>query len=59
MQVTSELDLRLDVAVDPEAEAVDVDEALARFLLAFVRNQSRSSPVAPDGEVEFSNNPER
>ena len=60
MRVTSaELKCRLDVEVDPDAEPVDVDEAVARFLLAFVRNQSRSSSVAPAAEVEFPNVPER
>ena len=54
-----ELDHRLDVQIDTESDPVDIDEALARFLLAHVRNTSRSSPVAPDGAVEFQNDPER
>lgn len=39
MSVTPDLDLdspdRLDVIVDPAAEPVDVDQALAEFLIAF------------------------
>lgn len=31
---------RFDILVDPDAEPADLDEALAEFLLTFVRNQS-------------------
>jgi len=50
-----DLDDRLDVAVDPDADPADWDAALARFLLAFVRNkQSRSPSAAPAEAVEES-----
>jgi hypothetical protein len=47
-------DLDLTVVVDPDAEPVDVDQALARFLLAVVRKQSRSSSGSPAAAVEFN-----
>ena len=34
---------RLDVVVDPAAEAVDVDDALAEFLISFFRSNSDAS----------------
>jgi len=50
--------LDLSVVVDPEAEPADWDLALAKFLLAFVRNKSRSSPGSPAAAVEFQFPPE-
>jgi hypothetical protein len=49
---------RLTVTVDHDAEPVDVDAALAKFLLAFVRSKPRSLPVTPAAAVEFSISPE-
>jgi hypothetical protein len=49
---------RLTVEVDPSADPVDWDQAVARFLLAFVRKQSRSSPGSPAAAVEFQQAPE-
>ena len=34
---STSLDDRLDVVVDPDAEPADLDQALARFLLKYVR----------------------
>ena len=42
---------RVDLVVDPAAEPADWDAAVAKFLLAFVRKRSRSSP-APEAEVQ-------
>ena len=59
MQMTSsDLDPLLDIAVDPDADPTDVDRALAKFLLAYVRQHPRSSSTAPDGEVEVETQPE-
>lgn len=44
---------RFEVVPDP----AHWDQSLARFLLVFVRKQSRSTP-APEAEVEFPNDPE-
>ena len=50
---SAELDHRLNVVVDPDADPVDQDAALARFLLSYVRNKrSRSSPAAPAVEQD-------
>lgn len=54
--VSAELDL--EVVVDPDADAVDWDAALAKFLLAVVRKRSRSQPGSPAAAVEFSFSPE-
>jgi len=56
---SADLDARLAVVVDTEGDPVDVDEALAKFLLSFVRSkQPRSSSAAPAAEVELSQTPE-
>ena len=55
MQVTStELERRLDVEVDPDADPVDVDEAVARFLLAFIK---RNGPPCKDDPFHVSCSP--
>ena len=41
---------RIKVRVDPESDPVDVDAAVAKFLLAYVRQQSRPTPAAPAAE---------
>jgi len=46
-------------SVDPDASPADWDDALARFLLAYVRQQSRSSSAAPAAEVEFQTTPQQ
>lgn len=48
---------RFEVVLDPDADPAHWDQALARFLLVFVRKQSRPTP-APEAEVEFPNDPE-
>ncbi len=42
--VDAKLDDCLDVQVDPDASPADWDRALAKFLLAYVRTKSRSTP---------------
>lgn len=39
MQVIPDLSDRLDFTIDPEAESVDIDEAVADFLIAFVEGE--------------------
>lgn len=51
MRVTTLVD-RLTVAVDPSADPVDVDEALAVFLLRYVRSQARTSDEPATVEAE-------
>jgi hypothetical protein len=46
-KVVSDLSELVEVRVDPEADPVDVDQALAKFLLAVVRKRSRSAPGSP------------
>ena len=48
---------RFEVVPDPDASPADWDQALARFLLVYVRKHSRSTP-APAAEVEFPPDPE-
>ena len=43
------LDVQLDFAIDPEAAPVDLDQALAQFLLKLVR--SETSPETSPAEV--------
>jgi hypothetical protein len=59
LKVATDLADRLTVQVDQDADPVDVDKAVARFLLAFTRSQSRSSPVTPAAANEFTTTPER
>lgn len=48
-------DLVLDVAIDPSADPADWDDALATFLLAFVRKQAASAvDTASAGPVVLS-----
>ena len=51
-------DPSLDLEVDPDAEPTDIDQALARFLLALVRKQSRSPLTPPAAAVGFLLPPE-
>lgn len=51
-------DLELTVVVDHGAEPVDVDQAVAKFLLRLVRKQSRSPLTPPAAAVGFSPTPE-
>lgn len=51
-KVADPIELDLAVVVDPDADPVDWDQAFARFLLAFVRKRSRSSPAEADGFSE-------
>jgi hypothetical protein len=51
MRVASpETDLDLDVVIDPDAEPADIDEALARFLLAYIRRTHSTTAEAPAAE---------
>jgi len=50
--------LDLAVVVDHDADPVDWDLALAKFLLAVVRKRSRSQPGSPAAAVEFQFPPE-
>jgi hypothetical protein len=60
MRVTStDLSDRLVVQVDPDATPADVDQAVAKFLLAFVKSQLRTTPVTPAAAVVFTTTPER
>ena len=43
---------RLDVVVDPDADPVDWDAALAKFLLSYVRAQATRSAGTPEVEVD-------
>ncbi len=56
--VSADLSELIEVRVDPDADPVDWDAALARFLLQVVRKQSRSSPGSPAAAVEFQETPE-
>ena len=47
----SKLDSQIEFLVDPEAEPTDLNEALARFLLTFVR-QGDSDSEEPSDHVE-------
>ncbi len=40
---------RFEVVVDPGAEPVDLDEALAEFLLSYVRSERGSSERGAEG----------
>lgn len=56
--VSADPSLDLEVVVDHEADPVDVDQAVAKFLLALVRKQSRPSSAPPAAALEFSIPPE-
>jgi len=52
---SAELDDRIDLVVDKDADPADWDQALARFLLSYLRSkQSRSPSAAPAEAVEES-----
>lgn len=59
-KVADPVALDLEVVVDHDAPPVDVDQALAKFLLALVRKQklSRSPSAPPAAAVGFSLTPE-
>ena len=40
---------RFEIVVDPDAEPVDLDEALAEFLLSYVRSERGSSEQGAEG----------
>jgi len=50
-------ELDLAVVVDPDADPVDWDLVVAKFLLAVVRKRSRSSPGSPAEADGFSEAP--
>ena len=59
-----DLDSRLSLVTDPEAEPADLDESLAQFLLKYVRNEKdrcpaeqRSSVLPPPVKKESSDDP--
>jgi hypothetical protein len=56
----ADLSDRFTVEVDPSVDAVDIDQAVAKFLLAVVRKNktSRSQPGSPAAAVGFSISPE-
>jgi len=50
------LDGRLEFAIDPETEPADLDQALAQFLLRFIRGETenKKSVVASDGPSKLT-----
>ena len=54
--ISAELDDRLDVQVDPDADPVDVDGAVASFLLAYVRSRPAGFSPATIGDAQAEGN---
>lgn len=48
-ETNADISDRFKVLVDPEADPTDLDEALAEFLLSYVRSTSASQPVSDCG----------